>query len=502
MSEYTLASALVAVLAMGYAAYLHTQNKKRPPQPPTLNTDETESSAKEILINAKDQALKIKEEAKEEAEIIRVTSLKIEERLHQKEERLEKNLEELRQQENSIKVKLEKIQTEMAEVADLKNRQLERLEKVATLSKKEAEQLIMKRVEDNLSQEIGKKIKEAEEKIKEVSDIRAREILADIMKYGATEYVPEYTTSVIAMKDPELKGRIIGKEGRNIKAFERATGVNVELDETPGEIRLSCFDPVRREIAKIALEQLIKDGRIQPARIEEVVQKTTREIEQMMFKAGEELCHQVNVYNLPKELVALLGRFKYRYSYGQNMIQHTLEETQIGIKLAKELGADADIVRLACLLHDIGKVIDDNEKTHVQAGVEILKKHELPAEVIACVAQHHEDEPLSSVEALIVYIADAISASRPGARHEDYDAYIKRMEDLEKIALSFTGVDHAYAISAGREIRVVVTPEEIDDLSAYKLAQDIATKIERELVYPGQVKVTVVREVRAEETAR
>ena len=353
-----------------------------------------------------------------------------------------------------------------------------------------------------MSQEVGKRIKQAEEEIRESADLKAREILVDVMRYGATDYVPEYTTSIIKLADPDMKGRIIGKEGRNIKAFEQVTGVNVDLDETPGEIRISSFDPVRREIARISLEKLLLDGRIQPAKIEEIVAKTTQDLDQLMYKEGEKLCHSVNVFNLPKEIVSLLGKFKYRYSYGQNMIQHTLEETQLGIKLAKEMGADTNIVRLACLLHDIGKVIDDNEGTHVESGVELLKKYNMPQGVIDCVAQHHEDEAFSSVEAVIVYVVDAISASRPGARHEDYEAYVRRMQDLEAVATGFAGVKKVFAISAGREVRVVVEPEKVDDLTSFKLARDIANKIERDLVYPGQVKVTVVREVRAEEFAR
>jgi ribonuclease Y len=299
-----------------------------------------------------------------------------------------------------------------------------------------------------------------------------------------------------------MKGRIIGKEGRNIRSFERATGVDVDLDETPGEVRLSSFDPIRREVAKVTLTRLIADGRIQPSRIEEFVEKTQRELERTMFEEGKRLCHEVKVYNLPRELVQMLGRFKYRFSYGQNMIAHTLEETKIGVSLAQEVGVNVNTVRLGCLLHDIGKVVTDEEGSHVELGVKLLKKYQIPQMVIDTVEQHHEDVPISTVEAAIVYIADAISGSRPGARYEDYEEYVKRLTKLEEIAKSFPGVKEAYAIQAGREIRVLVNPQDLSDTATEKLAHDLKLKIEKEMTYPGTVKVTVIREVRASDVAK
>ncbi|KKQ98895.1 MAG: Ribonuclease Y [Microgenomates group bacterium GW2011_GWC1_39_12] len=338
-------------------------------------------------------------------------------------------------------------------------------------------------------------------KAEEESEVKAREILVDAMRHGATEYVAEFTVSVIKIPDEDVKGRIIGKEGRNIRAFETATGVDVDLDEE-GVIRLSCFDPVRREIARVALERLLKDGRVQPGRIEEIIEQVKKEVERIMFEEGQKLCHAVGVYNLPSPIVATLGRFKYRFSYGQNMIAHTLEETKIGIALAKEVGADANIVRLGCLLHDIGKVINDKEGSHIELGVELLKKYGLPKAVIDCVAQHHEDTPFTSSESMLTYIADAISGSRPGARYENYDEYIKRLKDLEEIAKANKGVKEAFAFQAGRELRVAVDPGMVDDATAIIIAQKIKEEIEAKVTFPGQIKVTVVRELRAVEIAK
>lgn len=373
-----------------------------------------------------------------------------------------------------------------------------KLEKSSSLPAEEAKRLLLENVEKDLASEISKKIREAEEEIKLAADEKARDILAETMLHGVTDYISEFTTSQVKLPDEEMKGRIIGKEGRNIRAFESATGVDVLMDETPGVLILSSFDPVRREIARISLEKLMQDGRIQPERIEEVVGRTGEDIEKIMFQAGEQLAHEVGVYNLPRELVSLLGRFKYRYSYGQNMIQHTLEETKIGVALARELGANVNIVRLGCLLHDIGKVASmDDEGTHVDKGVAVAKKYGLPEEVVNCIAEHHEDKPFSSVESIVCYISDAISGARPGARRGDVEGYIKRISDIEKVATSFEGVEKAFAVEAGREVRVIVFPEKVSDDELPKLTHDIAEKISTEVMVPGQVKVTAIREVRA-----
>lgn len=379
---------------------------------------------------------------------------------------------------------------------------IDKLSKISSLTRDEARQELLAQVDKELDEEIAKKIRAANQRIKQEADAKAREILVDAMRHGATEITAEYTISTVKLSDEEAKGRIIGQGGRNIRTFEKVTGVDVDLDETPGEIRLSSFDSVRREIAKIALEKLIRDGRIQPARIEEVVAKTKEEVEKIMFEEGKKLADSVKAYSLPTDLLNLLGRFKYRFSYGQNMILHTLEETKIGIAIADELRADVDTIRLGCLLHDIGKVVTDEEGNHIELGVKALKKFDLPEKVISCVAEHHEDEPFSSVESIIVYIADAISGSRPGARYEDYQEYATRLRKLEDIAKSFTGVLEAFAIQAGREVRVIVRPEEVTDAATTRLAHDVAKKIEAEMTYPGTVTVNVIREIRASDVAR
>ncbi|MDD2822771.1 MAG: ribonuclease Y [Candidatus Daviesbacteria bacterium] len=403
----------------------------------------------------------------------------------------------LEERERVLAEKLKTVDEKLETLEKTRKDLISKIEKSSGMSESEAQKVLLENVEKDLASEISKKVKEAEEEIKLQADEKSKEILAEAMLSGATNYVSEFTTSQVNLPDDEMKGRIIGKEGRNVRTFEQVTGVDVIMDDTPGMLIVSSFDPVRREIAKVSLERLIKDGRIQPQRIEEIVAETKADIEKLMFQAGEQLAHEVGVYNLPRELVEYLGRFKYRYSYGQNMLQHTLEETRIGIALAKELGANANVVRLGCLLHDIGKVVSEDEGTHVEKGVQLAKKFGMAPEVVACIAQHHEDEPFSSTESIVCYIADAISGARPGARREDVEGYINRISDIEKIAMSYEGVEKAFAVSAGREVRIIVYPEKISDETLPKLTHDIATQIAKEVMVPGQVKVTAIREVRA-----
>jgi ribonucrease Y len=448
---------------------------------------EVKAQAKEIILEAKDEAFRLKQKADSE-----IRSQQVE---------ISRKQGALEEQQKALQHKQNKLSQEFKKVEDIKQKQLEKLERAASLTTKEAKDLILKATEKKLTEDIAVKIKEAEENIKQEADERAREILVDAMYRGATDYVSEYTVSTVKLPDEDMKGRIIGREGRNIRAFEKATGVDVDLDEE-GVIRLSSFDSVRREVARVALEKLISDGRIQPTRIEEVVAQTRKDIDRVIFKAGEELVHKVKVYNLPLDIIKVLGKFKYRFSYGQNMIAHTLEETKIGLHLAHEIGANVNVVRLGCLLHDIGKVITEEEGSHVEIGVDFLKKHNMPRQVVDCVAQHHEDEPFTSLEAILVYISDAISGSRPGARYADYKGYVERLEKLEKLANSFDGVAEAYAIQAGREVRVIVNPDKLSDAACIKLAKDLRDKIQKELTYPGQVKVNVIREVRTSEVAK
>lgn len=408
----------------------------------------------------------------------------------------------LEERERQISEKQKLVSDKLEQLEKIRKELSLKLEKVSSVSRDEAQKILLENLSSELAGEISKKVKEAEEEIKITADEKAREILADAMRHGVTDYISEFTTSKVKLPDEEMKGRIIGKEGRNVRTFEQATGVDVVMDdEIPDTLILSSFDPVRREIAKVSLERLMEDGRIQPQRIEEIVEKTKEDVNKLMRQAGEKLCHDVGVYNLPAELVDVIGRFKYRYSYGQNLILHTQEETQIGIALAKEIGADVNIVRLGCLLHDIGKVVTEgDEGTHVEKGVQLAKKFALPEKVINCIAEHHEDKPFSSVESILVYISDAISGGRPGARHENVEDYIKRMGDIEKIATSFEGVEKAFAVQAGREVRVIVIPEKVPDDELPKLVHDIAERISKEVMVPGAVKITAIRETRYSES--
>lgn len=375
----------------------------------------------------------------------------------------------------------------------------EKLSKVAKMTPDEAKKALLDEVQKDLTAEIAKKIRASEEKIKEEAHAKAEEILLDAMKHGATSYTAEYTVSSVTVPNEDVKGRIIGAGGRNIRAFEKEAGVEIEIDET-NEIRLSSFDSIRREIARRALEILIKDARIQPSRIEEVIKQVRSEMEDVLLEEGKKITHECGVYNLPVELMRMIGRFKFRTSYGQNLGIHTIEETRMGVAIAQEIGANADIVRLGCLLHDIGKVVTNEEGNHIELGVNLLKKYGIPKEVIACVAEHHEDRPFSSNESVIVWMADAISGSRPGARYEPHEDYVKRMSTIEDIVKGFDGVEEAYAFQAGRDVRVIVNPDEVDDDKLTVLAHDIARKLEKEAEYAGQIKVSVIREVRATET--
>lgn len=443
--------------------------------------------ARQIILEAKDEALRLRREVEEELR-----------RRSEAVDRREGNLDE--REKRQIRLE-EDLRRKLTEVEKAKDETLATLEKAAHLTRDEARVQILEDVKAKTREDAAREIREAQSRAHEEAEAKAREILVDAMRHGATNYVAEYTVSVVKVSDEDVKGRIIGKEGRNIRAFETATGVDVDLDEE-GVIRLSCFDPVRREIARVALERLMRDGRVQPGRIEEIISQVKKEIERIMFEEGQKLCHAVGVYNLPAPIIALLGRFKYRTSYGQNMIAHTLEETKIGIALASEARADTNMVRLGCLLHDIGKVVSDGEGSHVDLGVAVLKKYGMPERVIDCVAQHHEDTPFTSVEAILVYIADAISGSRPGARYEDIEGYLKRLGDLETIAKSKKGVKECFAFSAGRELRVIVDPGEVDDAGATIMATQIKDEIAAKLTFPGQIKVTVVRELRAIEIAK
>ncbi len=408
--------------------------------------------------------------------------ISLEKKLLDREEKLEKEKENLSKEKEDLK----KVKEEYAT----------KLQKVSGLSASEAKEELLKEIEDKESESLAKIVKEKEEEAKIQASRKSQEILVDSMRHGAINYIAEYTVSTIKIPDEEMKGRIIGKEGRNIRAFEQATGVDVDLDEE-GIIRLSSFDQIRREVARRALEQLLKDTRIQPFRIEEIVEQTKKEFDKILLEEGEKLAHEAGVYNFPKDLLTILGKFKYRTSYGQNLAFHTLEETKIGIHIASEIGADKNIVRLGCLLHDIGKVLE-GEGSHVKLGAEFLKRFNFDEKIINCVLEHHEDKPLSSIESTIVYIADAVSGARPGARYENYEEYVKRIKEMEEIAKQHEGVEDAYAFEAGRELRVIIDPGKLDDAKTLLLATRIRDDINKaNLAIPGEVKVTAIREFRA-----
>ncbi|MBI5018739.1 ribonuclease Y [Candidatus Gottesmanbacteria bacterium] len=453
-----------------------------------------EAQAREIILEAKDESLRIRREA--EAEIRRLES-----GVREREIAADRKDASIIDREKRLLDAEAEIMKKREEIEKVRQETITKLEKTAHMTRDEGKNLILTELRNELDEDVAREIKEAEAKAKEEAELKAREILVDAMKHGATDYVTEYTVSVIKVTDEEVKGRIIGKEGRNIRAFETATGVDVDLDEE-GVIRLSSFDPVRREIARVTLERLLRDGRVQPGRIEELIEQVKKETERIMFEEGQKLCHSVGVYNLPPPLIATLGRFKYRYSFGQNMIAHTMEETKIGVAMAHEIGADVNVVRLGCLLHDIGKIVADKEGNHIDLGVELCKKYGLPQKVVDCVAQHHEDVPFTSTESMLVYIADAISGSRPGARYENYDEYVKRLKDLEAIAKSHPGVTESFAFQAGREIRVIVDPGTVSDATTVSMAKEIRDEIAKNVIVPGSVKVTVIRELRATETTK
>lgn len=405
----------------------------------------------------------------------------LEKKLIERQEKIEAERESLEKEKKNLKEKIDEY--------------IEKLQKISQLTSEEAKSELIKEVEAREAQTLAKLIREREEEAKRTADKRSQEIVVEAMRHGAVSYIPEYTVSIVRIPDEEVKGRIIGKEGRNIRAFEQATGVDVDLDEE-GVIRLSSFDQVRREIARRSLEKLIKDTRVQPFRIEEIVEETRKEVEKIMFEEGERLTHEAGVFNLNPDLIGILGRAKFRTSYGQNLTLHLLEASKIAIHLAEEVGADVNIVRIAALIHDIGKVVP-GDGSHVKLGVDLLKKYNIPQPIIDCVAQHHEDEPFTSVESVIVHVADAISAARPGARYEDVEEYAVRLSDMEEIAKKYEGVEDAYAFEAGRELRVIINPGKLDDAQTTLIADKIREEVSRSLAIPGEVKVTAIREFRA-----
>lgn len=468
-----------------------------------LLLEETRSQQKELLLQAKDEALCIRNEVEAEIKEARQAIQKQEDRLQRKEENLDRKLEGLERRERQLTHRERQIEQLYQEAAQLKAQQLLELERISALSQEEARHIILTRAEQEAREDAARRIREVEQATREEADKRARKIVGMAIQRCASDYVAELTVTTVNLPGEELKGRIIGREGRNIRAFEQITGVDVIIDDTPEAVTLSCHDPVRREVARIALTRLLKDGRIHPARIEEMVLKTQQEIEQIMREEGERVAYEANVQGLHPDLIKLLGRLKYRTSYGQNVLQHSLECSLLAAHIAAELGANMHVAKTAALLHDIGKAVDyEVQGPHALIGADIARRLGRSPYIVHAIAAHHNDEEPQTVEAFIVQAVDAISGGRPGARRETLDLYIKRLESLETVATSFSGVQRAFAVQAGREVRVMVQPDTIDDYASIHLARDVAKKIEESLQYPGQIKITVIRETRAVDYAR
>lgn len=471
---------------------------------------EAKTIKKEAIIESKEQAQKLKEEIEQEVKERRNEVVKLEERLNQKEEYLEKKElavdkrnEQLDEEKKGLDETRANLQKTIQEQENLKNQILEELEKTSKLSRQEAKDLLIQNMRNDAQKEAASIVKQIEDEAREEGEKKARWIVGQAIQRCATETTSEMTVSVVSLPNDEMKGRIIGREGRNIRAIEAATGVELIVDDTPETITVSGFDPIRREVARLSLEKLISDGRIHPTRIEEIVEKMQKEVDKTCKQAGEEALAEVGIFNMNPELVKIMGKLKYRTSYGQNVLKHSVEVGILAGLLAAELGANVKIAKRGGFLHDIGKALDHEiEGTHVQIGVDLARKYGENEEVVHCIEAHHFNVEFKTIEAVIVQVADAISSSRPGARRDSYENYIKRLQQLEEIANGFKGVDKSFAVQAGREVRIIVKPDQISDSEAMFMAKDIAAKIEAEMQYPGQIKVNVIRESRFTETAK
>jgi len=489
-----LVVSLLGGAGLGYAGRIYIAKKQN---------DELEQKQREILLQAKDEAIKIKENAKKEEDRLRRDMQDLEKSLRRREEMIDRRLESVEDENKKVVTKEKEISAIKEQIADIKVKQQDNLEKISKLKKEEAREILLANIEHEYKDDLIRKIKEQKAIAQEEAQNMAREILATAVQRLSSDHTVETTTTAVHLPSDEMKGRIIGREGRNIQIFEKETGTDLIIDDTPDTVVISAFDPIRRHIAKIALEKLIADGRIHPTRIEELVKKAKEEMGQQVKEAGEQAAYEVGVAGLHPDLIKILGRLKFRTSYGQNVLQHSIEATYIAGMLAAELGADVNLVKKAALLHDIGKAVDhDVPGAHHHISLDIARKYGMSEDICHAIVAHHDDIEAKTVEAIIVKAADAISSSRPGARRETLENYVKRLEELENIANAFPGVEKTYAIQAGREVRILVKPEEIDDLSALKLSKDIAKKIETDLQYPGTIKVNVIRETRAIEFAK
>ena len=465
--------------------------------------DKAEQARKDLMTEARDEIHRLRQEVDKETKERRSELQRTERKLEQKEENLDRKLENASKREEELKQRIEDVKNKVEEVTAKEGALITKLEEIARLSQDEAKEILLAEVEDEANHVIGLRLKELEEKAKREADRRAQEIIAVAIQRCCVDFTSEISVSVVQIPSDEMKGRIIGREGRNIRTFETISGVDLIVDDTPEAVTLSCFDPVRREVARLSLERLIQDGRIHPARIEEIIEKTRKDIEIQIVEAGEEALLETGIKHMHPELAKLVGQLRFRASYGQNALHHSLEVAHLCGLFAAELGIDEATAKRAGLLHDIGKALDHKiEGPHALIGADIAKRYNELPEIVNAIASHHEDEEPQTLYALLVASADAVSASRPGARRESLDAYIKRLEKIEEIAKSFDGVSKAFAIQAGREVRVAVSPDTTDDGQMHKIAYDIARKIESELKYPGQIRVTLIRETRVVEYAK
>ena len=465
--------------------------------------EKAKKDASKITEEAKEEAGRIIDEARKEEQSRRKEFKDLEARLVQREESLDKKLDEIDKRSERLRGSESEVETLKDEIREIRKKQQDKLEKFAKLTKSDAADKLMQMTERDIREDLTGLISKLQGEAKEQAEVQAALIITSAMERMSSEVTAERTITSVKLEDEEMKGRIIGKEGRNIQALQRATGVDIMVDDTPGYIVLSSFDPVRREVARQALEMLIKDGRIHPGRIEEVVEKAQNNVEKDVIHAGEDAAREVGIIGIPKEVLHLLGELKYRTSYGQNVLKHSTEMAHLAGMIAEEVGADVKTAKYAALVHDLGKALTHKiEGKHHHISGEMLRKYGAPEEVALAAEQHHDDVEATSVEALIIRVVDAMSASRPGARNISAENFVERMRDLENVALGFSGIEKAYAISAGREVRVFVVPQQVDDLTAIKLARDIATKIESSMQYPGTIKVNVIRETRAVEFAK
>ena len=464
---------------------------------------DAKNKASNIVLKAKDEAVKIIDDAKKEANDRRKETKKIEDRLSEREVTLDKKFEELDKRAEKMRKSESELDDIKDEVREIKQKQVDKLEKIAKLTKAEAQEKLLQTTEKRVKTDLLELVNKLQHDAMDDAEERAQMILVTAMERMSSEVTAERTVTAVKLTDDEMKGRIIGKEGRNIQALQRETGVDILVDDTPGMIVLSSFDPIRRQVARLSLEMLMKDGRIHPARIEEVVAKAKKQIDKEVRQAGEDAMRETGVVGIPKEMLLLLGELKFRTSFGQNVLKHSTEMAQIAGMIAEEIGADVRITKIATLLHDVGKAVTHKiEGKHHHIGAELARKYGMDERIVHAIEAHHDDIEATTPEAIIVRVCDAASAARPGARNVSAENFAERMRDLENVATSFEGIDKAYAISAGREVRVIVNPQSIDDLSAIKLARDIATRIESTMQYPGTIKVNVIRETRAIEFAK